>query len=419
MCTHMKSSLPSLLDAYLPPQLKKQDNKGQQKHPQRDGELGRQRRLSSSDEDEEDLKVKAKRKALEEQHYLEMYKNMYRLCKALRLHYMDLLSKRVQKQRQEIKERDLRFQEKTLKQKVEHNSTRQLFGLHSECSQLHHDIKYLKSVPKSHYYMILQLQDQLVKSGILKNKDDYEDFWQLLKQNSHCSQFETKLQDLKLKMKSSIPHLKTRCAQIKNNHPTNTELPRLPSLQHTNHTKSKQRKVHEESEQMFPKIKNLKQMQETLCHGEVQLDKLYQMYNRSIANMALAGRLLKRSGQFAEFKEPSVQDFVFCENDDTMAKKIQSQQTRHDWFPSQSDSQTGVELIPRSFESHHQEEASEEINAEFTKQHLKQDHNHNAANYYVPLTIEDILPKSNIVEVKHLSNLWTNYVTQEQEILGS
>ncbi|XP_051867201.1 uncharacterized protein si:ch211-130h14.4 [Pristis pectinata] len=195
MCTHMKSSLPSLLDAYLPPQLKKQGDKGQQNNPQKDGGSGKHRRLPSSDEDEEDLKVKATRKALQEQHYLEIYKNVYRLCKALQLHYMDLLSKRVQKQRHEIKERDLRFQEKTEKRKMEHNSTRRLFGHQSECSQLHHDIKYLKSVPKSHYYMIVELQDQLVKNGILKNQEDYEEFWQLLKQSSRCLQFETKLQD--------------------------------------------------------------------------------------------------------------------------------------------------------------------------------------------------------------------------------
>ncbi|XP_062913332.1 uncharacterized protein LOC134351147 [Mobula hypostoma] len=213
-------------------------------------------------------------------------------------------------------------------------------------------------------------------------------------------------------MESSVPRLKVRCTQhvdrLKINHPTKSELPGLPSLQHTNHAKSKQKKVHEESEQMFPKIKNLKQMQETLCRGEVQLDKLYQMYNRSIANMALAGRLLKRSGQFAEFKEPSVQDFMFSENNDTTAKKIQSQKRRHDWFPSQSDSQTSEDVIPGSFESHHQEEASEEINTKFTKQHLKRDHNHkapNAVNYYVPLTIEDILPKSNIVVTPDYGNL--------------
>ncbi|XP_069787686.1 uncharacterized protein [Narcine bancroftii] len=280
MYTHVTSSLPSLLDEYLPPLLKRKDDKAEQDNPQKNGERGKHRRALALDEDEEDLNMKATKKAHQEQRCLEIYKNMHRLYKTLRLRYMDLLSKKVQRQRHEIKERDLRFQQRK--------------------------------------EQIVELQDQLIKSGILKNQEDYEEFWWLLKQNFQCSQFETKLQDVKLKMNRSLPNLKTRHAhhdksphagRMKNNPLTTSELPELPSVQIRNHPKSKLKKVHEESEQVFPKMTNLKQMQETPCRKLAQLDKLYQMYNHSIANMTVAQRLLKRNGHLTEFKEPTVQDF--------------------------------------------------------------------------------------------------------------
>ncbi|XP_055495966.1 uncharacterized protein si:ch211-130h14.4 [Leucoraja erinacea] len=377
MCTHMKSSLPSLLDAYLPPRLKKQGDQGQQTNPHK-RDPSKYKRLPPLDEDEdenddEDVgNVKATRKALREQHYLEIYKDMYRLCKALRLHYKDLLSKKVQKQRQEIKERDLHFQQKSEKQKIGRNSTRPMLGHQSEFCPLRHDIEYLKSVPKSHSYMIVEVQDQLVKSGILKNQEDYEHFWRLLKQNSR-SHFETKLQDVKLKMNRSPPYSKTRHVQqqaegprvgrMKINLSTDSELPGLPTLHHATHPKSKQRKVHEESEQIFPKVKNLKQMQEAPHHEEVQFDVLYQMYNRSIANVAISQRLLKRSGHFAEFKEPTVQDFVFCHENYITEKEIQSRRKRSNSFPSRNELDICEKPNPKSFESHDQD-ASEEMKAE-------------------------------------------------------
>ncbi|XP_078260846.1 uncharacterized protein LOC144596453 isoform X2 [Rhinoraja longicauda] len=430
MSTHMKSSLPSLLDAYLPPRLKKQDDQDQQNNPQKRGP-SKCKRLPLLDEDEDENEdnevrnVKATRKALQEQHYLEIYKNMYRLRKALRLHYKDLLSKKVQRQRQEIKDRDLYFQQKSEKQKIARNRTRPMLSHQSEFSPLRHDIEYLKSVPKSHSYMIVEVQDQLVKSGILKNQEDYEDFWRLLKQNSR-SHFETRLQDVKLKMNRSLPYPKTRhveqqvkgphVSRMKNNLSTDSELPGLPASQHTSHPKSKQKKVHKESEQIFPKVKNLKQKQEAPHRGEVQFDMLYQMYNRSIANVAKAHRLLQRSGHFAEFKEPTVQDFVFCHENYITEKDIQSGRKRNNSFPSRNELKICEKPNPRSFESHDQD-ASEGMKAEIVRKYLKpQGRNQNTENpvsCFVPLNIDDILPKSNILVAKRPSSLWTNYVTEE------
>uniref|UniRef100_UPI00398EE3E6 uncharacterized protein n=1 Tax=Pristiophorus japonicus TaxID=55135 RepID=UPI00398EE3E6 len=389
--------------------------------------------------------------------HLELYKNMYRLLNTMRLHYMDLLSKKVQQQRLEIKERDLQFQRNIEEQEKKQNTTRR-FGQRSEYSQLRHNSKYLQSIPKSHYYMIVELQDQLAKNGILKSRGDYEDFWRLLKQNTHASQFVTKLQDVKLKINRPLPHFNIRlvqdqaksphAARMKNNHLTTGGLPGLSNFQHINHLVSKQKKVQEETQQMFPKvvvphssafqmfstkqsnaqtvvnsrakagipgIKTLNKVQESSHHREVHLNKLYQMYSRSFANMAVTQRLLERSGHFMEFEEPSVQDLMLHQETDATGKITQSQKTSYGSFLTLSDAHLCEEPNQRSLEeSEKQDETSGGINVEVVSQDLKEQSQNQVApdpvNVYVPLNIEDILPNSRIVEAKRRSsNLWINY----------
>ncbi|XP_041036035.1 uncharacterized protein si:ch211-130h14.4 isoform X1 [Carcharodon carcharias] len=456
MSTHKKSTLPSILDAYLPPQHKKQCDRGQKNRQQKTGEPGKHRKLTPLNEDEEDRKMKT-RKACQEQRHLEVYKNMYKLWNAMRLQYMDLLSKKVQRQRHEIKERDLQFQRNIEEQEKKQNTTRRLFGQQSECSQLGHEIKYPQSIPKSHFYMIVELQDQLAKSGILKNQGDYEEFWRLLKQTSCAMQFETKLQDVKLKMIKSLPRFNKRpvqdparspcVARKRNNYLTKGGLPGLSTFQHINHLVSKQRKVQEETEQMFPKVmvphpsafqmfstkqsntqtvinsrpksgipgmKSLKKMQQKPHHRQQYLDKLYQMYRRSFANMAEAQRLLERSGHFMEFEEPSIQDFMFCQEIDTTERVTQSQRTSIGVFPALNAAYLCEESNSRSLkEFEKQDETSGGINMEAVSQKLNEQSWNQAppdpVNVYVPLTIEEILQNNYIVEAKRPSSLWINY----------
>ncbi|XP_072363845.1 uncharacterized protein [Scyliorhinus torazame] len=450
MSTHKKSTLPSLLDLYLQPEDNEQCDRGQKSRQQKAGK--ETRKLTPLDEDEEDLKVKATRKALQEQRHLEAYKNMYRLWNAMKLQYMDLLSKKVQRQRHEIKERDLQFQCNIEEQERKQNTTRRLFGQQSEFPQLCHEIKYLKTIPKSHFYMIVEMQDQLTKSGILKNREDYEQFWRLLKQTPRATQFETKLQDVKLKMNRSSLRFKdparSQCvARKKNNHLTTGGLPGLPTFQHINHPVSKQRKVQEETEQMFPKVmvphlsafqmistkqsntqtlidsrpksgkpgmRSLKKVPEKPYHREEYLDKLYQMYRHSFANMVEAQRQLERSGHFMEYEEPSIQDFMFNQEIDATEKITQSQRTSIGSFLTLSAPHACEEPNSRSLEeSENQDETSGGINAEAASHKLKQSWNQvppDPVNVYVPLNIEDILPNNYIVEAKRPSGLWTNYV---------
>ncbi|XP_043552041.1 uncharacterized protein si:ch211-130h14.4 isoform X3 [Chiloscyllium plagiosum] len=310
----------------------------------------------------------------------------------------------------------------------EQNTSRQIFGQQSECAQLYHEIKYLKSIPKSHFYMIVELQDQLAKNGILKNQGDYEEFWRLLKQTPRASPFEAKLQDIKLKMNRSPPCVNKRLGQdlARNpcvarktkNHTPAAGLPGLSSFQHINYLVSKQRKVQEETEQMFPKMKTLKMAQENPHHIEVHLDKLYQMYRRSFANMVEAQRLLERSGHFMEFEEPSIQDFVFCQEAVGTEKVTQSETRRIDPFLTlnaahlcEEPNSTYVEV------SEKQDEISGGMNAEAANHELnEQSQSHvppDSMNVYVPLNIEDILSNNYILEAKRPSSLWINYANKE------
>ncbi|XP_048392796.1 uncharacterized protein si:ch211-130h14.4 [Stegostoma tigrinum] len=461
MTTHKKSTFPSLLDACLPPQHKNQGDRGEKSRLQKTGKPGKLRKHSSLDEDEEDLKMKATKKALQEQRHLEVYKNVHKLCNVMRLQYMDLLSKKVQQQRLVIKQRDFQFQRNIEEQVKKQNTSRRLFGQQSECSQLCHEIKYLKSIPKSRFYMIVELQDQLAKNGILKNQGDYEEFWHLLKRTSRASQFEAKLQDIKIKMNRPLPRFNKKLGQdrAKNpcearktkNHPTTTGLPGSSTFQHINHLVSKQSKVQEETEQMFPKIvipqpsvfpmfstkqnnthnminsrpksgipgmKTLKMAQENPHHMEVHLDKLYQVYRRSFANMVKAQRLLERSGHFVEFEEPSIQDFIFCQETGGAEKVTQSEGKRFGPSLTLSAAQLCEEPSSAYLEvSEKQDEISGGTHTEAVNHELnEQSQSHappDSRNVYVPLNIEDILSNNCILEAKRPSSLWINYANKE------
>ncbi|XP_072437130.1 uncharacterized protein [Chiloscyllium punctatum] len=395
MSTHKKSTFPSLLDAYLPPQHKKQYGRGEKNRHQKAGKPGKLGKRDSLNEDEEELKVKAMKKALQEQRHLEVYKNVYKLCNVMRLQYMDLLNKKVQQQRHVIKQRDLLFQRNTDEQEKR---------------------------------QIVELQDQLAKNGILKNQGDYEEFWRLLKQTPRASPFEAKLQDIKLKMNRSPPRVNKRLGQDlarspcvarkTKNHTPAAGLPGLSSFQHINYLVSKQRKVQEETEQMFPKMKTLKMAQENPHHIEVHLDKLYQMYRRSFANMVEAQRLLERSGHFMEFEEPSIQDFVFCQEAVGTEKVTQSETRRIDPFLTLNTAHLCEEPNSTYVEvSEKQDEISGGMNAEAANHEINdQSQSHvppDSMNVCVPLNIEDILSNNYILEAKRPSSLWINYANKE------
>lgn len=58
-------------------------------------------------------------------------------------------------------------------------------------------LSFLPSVTT--FFKIIGLQNELTKLGILKNQDDYENFWKLAQEGVHSSKLKEKLVDMKEK----------------------------------------------------------------------------------------------------------------------------------------------------------------------------------------------------------------------------
>ncbi|XP_066552521.1 uncharacterized protein LOC136718716 isoform X2 [Amia ocellicauda] len=356
---HQKSTLPSILEAYLPADHKKQTDAKQSKKKDRRDEAGFVKNSHIGEEDEE---AKVLKQAMLDQRHLEAYKNVHRLRDTLHRHYTNLLQEKVHRQRQQMQQRTVSVQrppEKDAGQSVS-VSVRRLAS-----STLCHDDQYLQSLPKSSYYLIIDLQNHLTSCGFLKTRQDQEEFWKLVQQHRHSAQLRARLQDVKMRMTGyrSAPSFTLRTsAEDALGQPNTIHLGHMEeSLQNalsesgdacesSPHHPSKQKKEDDEIEQMFPKLKVPKfitlqpgfvkqckalhehKIPEPLQRSktrEVNLGKLHLMYSLSLSNMASTQRLLDRNGQFTDFREES-----------------NAHNLRHYLFPSESGLK-GEQFLPR------------------------------------------------------------------------
>ncbi|KAM8738323.1 uncharacterized protein AB9X84_020823 [Acanthopagrus schlegelii] len=72
-------------------------------------------------------------------------------------------------------------------------------------SKLQHDDSYLKSIPKTSYYLIFDLQRQLAQCGHLNTHHDMEDFYRRIEYGRHPSQLHRSLEAVRKKMLGSRP----------------------------------------------------------------------------------------------------------------------------------------------------------------------------------------------------------------------
>ncbi|KAM9154270.1 uncharacterized protein ACDP82_003300 [Pangshura tecta] len=454
---YKKSTFPSLLNIYQLPHFRNQNDNPHKKMMMKDDNGKKRNKKSSfSDEDKED----AMKQALLEQHHLENYKNLYRLRNAMYVRYRDLLNKKVQKQRIQIQMSDLNF-----KQNLEQQGRKKCIPGHQvPYCKLSHDAKYLKSIPQSSNYLIIGLQNELTRHGILKNKQDSDDFWTLILEDTHGSRLKEKLQDIKLKMvaaKSFPSHpvvrtsaaqsvnvlLSNRCGQLKT---SSASLPGSVSCQPPAHHPSKHTKAKEETEQ-FPKLlcswlselqKRPEEQSRTQevskpCkrtrkhfHHERHLIYLHHMYHLALLNMTSSKRLLEKNGQFAVAeKEHSVHDL--------MEYLFPS----HNKQPGNSSTERGIEestfpILPdrKQHEQCHRGFSKTHIVFKEMKNHSKEKHENKGAveiledqKYNnsafaphemipVPLTMEDVVLNNPVVASKSTVTYWTNYVNKEESI---
>ncbi|XP_033619221.1 uncharacterized protein LOC104852780 isoform X2 [Fukomys damarensis] len=162
----------------------------------------------------------------------------------------------------------------------------------------------LWSPPRSRVYLIIRLQNELTKCGILKNMSDYEDFWKLIGEEAHGTDIKEQLQKIKIKMLDPRywPLVAPRRRETRSfvstdqdNRPflgkrIQTSLEPVPSLSQTQ----------EEFQRPPPRNKIICKTNKKDSRSRIYLRCLHQMYSTSLANMEFSRRLLEKDGRFAD-----------------------------------------------------------------------------------------------------------------------
>ncbi|XP_036429292.1 uncharacterized protein si:ch211-130h14.4 [Colossoma macropomum] len=156
--------------------------------------------LHSGPAADSDEAAEAKQKFLLDQRHLETYHRIHRLRDRLSHHYAELLREKVQRQRLEIKLHDsatLENRAKRIEQRARKLTIQKFAG-----SSLEHDDTYLRALPKTRYYLILELQRLLSQRGCLRGPKEQEVFRSWVDQHK-TAQLDRQLQQMALCSKSA------------------------------------------------------------------------------------------------------------------------------------------------------------------------------------------------------------------------
>ncbi|XP_044068918.1 uncharacterized protein si:ch211-130h14.4 isoform X2 [Siniperca chuatsi] len=351
---HQSSTLPSVPDALLLPVAVRKAGDEVKTEPRRRKAI----QDGSPDPDPDlDQEAKARRQAQLEQRHLEAYRNMHRLRDALHHRYAALLKDKVHSQRLLLQQRN-----DTARAKSENQTKQKQKKL--AFSKLQHNDSYLRSLPKTSYYLIFDLQKQLAERGHLKTHHDLENFYRSIKYSHHPSQLHKSLEAVRKRM------LESRCAadlmtqyKTSEKHPCTAE-----DRGHDNdisHSRFLERgsgsgeslaelifggsQEKDEIEQMFPKIKAptfatlqpnfmrnfqskmsdliIPEIPEKSRKAEIYLRRLRQMHDLCLTNMAFSQRLLDReTDSLCWQEERSDQDLVLPGIDSKQRKTSQTNQ---------------------------------------------------------------------------------------------
>ncbi|KAE8601904.1 hypothetical protein XENTR_v10013828 [Xenopus tropicalis] len=285
-------------------------NKELQKKETKERKPRRARKTFVYDEDDEE---KTKKEVLEKRH-LETYEGLYRLRNSLSLKYFNLLRKKVQKQHSEMQ----KCNQVPIKQQNMGYLKKGIPVLRIPYCKLSSDDQYLENISKSKNYLIINLENELAKAGILKSKRDHEHFHQLI--HPSMDNLKEALQDIKSKVTSTKSfasfHIRKPSIALETRTKGQTIKSSLPMTgQHPN----KDKKINKETNEILPKLL-LTELQkrpevehekasQTFCRNvspsdsHIYKEHVHQMYSLSLSNMAYTRRLLEKSGLFADFED--------------------------------------------------------------------------------------------------------------------
>ncbi|XP_039508321.1 uncharacterized protein si:ch211-130h14.4 [Pimephales promelas] len=187
---HRFSSLPPILDSYqsarCPEKAAITDHQKRRQQNPRTGLLA----MTSAYAVDSDQVLQRKRKALLDQRHLETYYKMHHLRDMLSCQYATLLREKVQRQRQEMKPLD---SDNSRLGKVHKDKTFVTIQRVTRSTLTHKDA-YLRCLPKTYHYLVLELQKQLTRLGYLQSRREHEVFKVWVEQHRSTSQIEKQLQ---------------------------------------------------------------------------------------------------------------------------------------------------------------------------------------------------------------------------------
>ncbi|XP_021093602.1 uncharacterized protein LOC101710489 isoform X2 [Heterocephalus glaber] len=187
--------------------------------------------------------------------------------------------------------------------------------------------------PRSRVYLIIGLQNELTKCGILKNMSDCEDFWKLIREETHGTEIKEQLQKIKIKMLDPRywPLVAPRRRETRSlvsadqdNRPCQgkwirtSSLEPVPCLSQTQEEfqqppprdflsqlmEWRERCQQRETAGKLPggqgENKIICKMNKKDSRSKIYLRCLHQMYSTSLANMEFSRRLLEKDGRFAD-----------------------------------------------------------------------------------------------------------------------
>ncbi|XP_064615743.1 uncharacterized protein LOC135479764 [Liolophura sinensis] len=140
----------------------------------------KRRQKTFSFDDDRELEKKRQK---ETEKFLQIYQDLHKIRDHFYDEYMMALRKKITQQQKDIKERDAareRLRQAKLQQEklLTHQMHKKL-----ERHEFTHDDSFLKKIPKTQLFKIVQLEDKLRKKGTLKYNCEVDEFWTAIRKN--------------------------------------------------------------------------------------------------------------------------------------------------------------------------------------------------------------------------------------------
>ncbi|XP_046583365.1 uncharacterized protein LOC124290638 [Haliotis rubra] len=446
-----KPSLPTPLTEYGLDERKQARAKARAAREQKEKKRKRSTTFYSDDE-----KDREKEKLKEEKH-MQVLEDLKKLRNYYYQEYRDKLDTKVTQQRKDIRlKNEAQLKKQQLKEDKEREANHHVKKRH-EHHKLQHDDSYMKNIPKSDVYLILGLQEKMLKEGKLRGQDDLDRFWlEMRKPQVFFSHFPDGLaatssfhQNIVTSATQSPAREHTRSlSQIaeskESSRPTTHDTWAVTQRYSHIHqaiespSLSPSRQAAIDLEKRFPKLEMPPLHCFTMDLGkkppdpeEIQLKidlkakekqrrkflkKLHKMHQLAMANSAAATRILDKHSDLAFLLDgPDLTDLIsdyYWETHEA-APSLPPASQRLPPISGRESEREGVPTMTKvAMMAEHSTHSRGSSVSTTPRQEKKAEHQ--LVVYEppkpLPLTMEEVRDKSRIVEAKALSSLWPNYM---------